>query len=111
MITAIVIYDLPPHIDREACRAHFLKIAPGFLEAPGLVRKQFIQELEGTTAGGVYLWESLDAARAFYGGPWHDGIVARYGAAPRITYFETHAIADIPAGTAGPPGLVGQSVG
>lgn len=104
MITALVLYDLPAHIDRAACRAHFLKIAPGFLEAPGLVRKQFIQEVDGgTVAGGVYLWESLDAARAFYGGPWHDGIVARYGAAPRITYFETHAIADIPAGTAGPP--------
>lgn len=104
MITALVLYDLPPHIDREACRAHFLKIAPGFLETPGLVRKQFIQQIEGgPVAGGVYLWESLAAAKAFYGGPWHEGIVARYGAAPRITYFETHAIADIPSGKAGIP--------
>jgi len=30
MITALVLYDLPPHIDREACRQHFLKIAPDF---------------------------------------------------------------------------------
>ena len=30
MITAIVLYDLPPHIDEASCRAHFHSIAPGF---------------------------------------------------------------------------------
>ncbi len=34
MITALVLYDLPAHIDREACRQHFLKIAPDFLGVP-----------------------------------------------------------------------------
>jgi hypothetical protein len=34
MITAIVLYDLPPEIDREACRRHFLKIVPDFLGVP-----------------------------------------------------------------------------
>jgi hypothetical protein len=28
MITAIVRYKLPPHIDYAACREHFHKIAP-----------------------------------------------------------------------------------
>src|SRR5262249_9696184 len=51
MITAIVLYDLPPHIDREACRQHFLKIAPDFLDVPGFVRKQFIYDVNGGVAG------------------------------------------------------------
>lgn len=42
VITAIVLYDLPPNIGKEDCRAHFHSIAPGFLDVPGLVRKQFI---------------------------------------------------------------------
>jgi hypothetical protein len=94
MITAIVLYDLPPQISREDCQAHFLKIAPGFLAVPGLVRKQFIHAVDGRVAGGSYLWESLAAAKAFYSGPWLDGIVERYGSAPRVTYFETFAVAE-----------------
>jgi hypothetical protein len=99
MITAIVLYDLPSHIGRAECLAHFQGIAPGFLAAPNLVRKQFIYAVDGGVAGGSYMWESLAAAQAFYSGPWHDGIVARYGAAPRIIYFETFAVTDVPAGT------------
>jgi hypothetical protein len=97
MITAIVIYDLPPDIDKEHCRAHFHSIAPAFLDVPGLIRKQFIHAVEGGFAGGSYLWESRAAAEAFYSGPWRDGIILRYGGPPRITYFDTFAIADVPA--------------
>jgi hypothetical protein len=97
MITAIVLYDLPPHIDQASCREHFHSIAPGFLEVPGLIRKQFICATEGGYAGGSYLWENREAADTFYSGPWRDGIVRRYGAAPRITFFDTFAIADVPA--------------
>jgi hypothetical protein len=40
----------------------------------------------------LYLWENMDAAKAFYSGPWADGIRARYGMDPIIRYFETSAI-------------------
>jgi hypothetical protein len=96
MITAIVLYDLPHQIDEANCRAHFQAIAPGFLDVPGLIRKQFIYATEGGSAGGSYLWESREAAEAFYSGPWREGIVSRYGNPPRITYFDTFAIADVP---------------
>ena len=39
MITAIVQYKLPPHIDLAACAAHFRTIAPGFRDVPGLISK------------------------------------------------------------------------
>ena len=97
MITAIVLYDLPPEIGKDACRAHFHSIAPGFLRVPGLIRKKFIYATEGGYAGGSYLWESRAAAEAFYSGPWREGIIERYGAPPRITFYDTFAIADVPA--------------
>jgi quinol monooxygenase YgiN len=69
MITAIVLYDLPKSIGLEECRAHFTRIAPDFLKAPGFLRKQFICRKEGDIAGGVYMWENQAAAEAFYAGP------------------------------------------
>jgi hypothetical protein len=93
MITAIVQYRLPPHIDQAACAAHFRKIAPGFRAVPGLIRKQFIHAEDGW-AGGVYLWESRAAAEAFYSGPWLQGIRERYGMDPEIRYFATACVTD-----------------
>ena len=97
MITAIVRYELPPSIGRAACRAHFLKISAGFGEVEGLIRKQFIWNENGT-AGGVYLWRSIEDAKAFYQGPWLDGILERYEMYPEIEYFQTFAITDNPGG-------------
>ena len=94
MITAIVLYDLPPYIGLEECRAQFTKIAPDFLKIPGFLRKQFICARGGKVAGGVYMWESQQAAERFYSGEWLAGIRARYGTEPRISYFETVALAD-----------------
>ena len=94
MITAVVLYDLPPHIGLEECREHFTKIAPSFLEIPGFLRKHFICSSDGKVAGGVYIWETEEDAQRFYRGPWLDGVRARYGSEPRISYFETVALAD-----------------
>ena len=101
MITAIVLYDLPPSIGLEECRAHFARIAPDFLAIPGFLRKQFICARDGKVAGGVYLWETQEAAERFYSGEWLVGIRARYGSEPRITYFETVALTDKASGQAG----------
>ena len=98
MITAIVQYRLPPHIDLAACAAHFRGIAPGFRQVPGLIRKQFIYAEDGW-AGGVYLWHTREAAEAFYSGPWLDGIRERYGMDPQIKYFETACVTDNAEGT------------
>ena len=37
MITAIVLYEMPDLITREQCLAHYRKIAPGFIDAPGFL--------------------------------------------------------------------------
>ena len=93
MITAIVRYKLPPTIGKNECLAHFHKIAPGFAKEKGFIRKQFIWNENGI-AGGVYQWETLADAKAFYQGPWLDGILARYGVYPEIEYFLTIAVAE-----------------
>jgi len=98
MITATVRYKLPLHIDPAACREHFHKIAPGFRQVQGLISKHFICS-EGGWAGGVYQWERLEDAKAFYSGPWLDGIVQRYGMQPQIDFYEVFAVTDNASGT------------
>ena len=80
--------------------AHFTKIAPDFLKIPGFLHKQFICARDGKIAGGVYMWESQEAARRFYSGEWLAGIRARYGKEPKISYYETVALADKASGRA-----------
>ena len=67
----------------------------------GFLRKQFICARDGKIAGGVYMWESQEAAERFYSGEWLAGIRARYGAEPKISYFETVALTDKASGQAG----------
>jgi hypothetical protein len=98
VITATVRYQLPPHIDDAACREHFHKIAPGFRQVKGLLSKHFICS-EGGWAGGVYQWERLEDAKAFYSGPWLEGIVQRYGMPPQIDFYEVFAVTDNARGT------------
>ena len=98
MITAIVRYKLPPHIDATACRAHYHTIAPDFRPVKGLISKHFIWSESGW-AGGVYQWDRLEDAKAFYSGPWLDGIVQRYGMQPQIDFYEAFAVTDNARGT------------
>ena len=98
MITATVRYKLPPHIDEAACREHFHRIAPGFQQVEGLISKHFIWSESGW-AGGVYQWETLEHARAFYSGLWLQGIIARYGTDPDIDFYEVFALTDNARGT------------
>ena len=93
MITATVRYKLPSHIDYAACREHFHKIAPSFREVKGLISKHFSWSESGW-AGGVYQWERIEDAKAFYAGPWLDGIVQRYGMEPLIEFYEVFAVTD-----------------
>jgi hypothetical protein len=93
MIIATVRYQLPPHIDAAACRAHYHAIAPDFRPVKGLISKHFLWS-EGGWAGGVYQWETRADAEAFYGGPWRDGIIARYGMEPVIDFYEVFALTD-----------------
>lgn len=97
MITAIVLYKLPASINRQACRAHFENIAPGFRSVEGLISKHFIWS-DDDTAGGVYQWQTIEDAEAFYNGPWLEGIVQRYGCEPQIDYFTTFCMTDNASG-------------
>ena len=93
MITAVVRFKLPQGTSLEAAKALFEKSAPNYKGVPGLVRKYYLFG-EDRTGGGVYLWESREAAERMYSDAWRKMIAERYGTAPEVTYYETPVIVD-----------------
>lgn len=70
------------------------KTAPTYsaLKAKGLIRKYYLNGEAG--GGGVYLWESETAARAWYTAEWEKRVEAAFGAAPTVTYYDNHVVVD-----------------
>lgn len=93
MITAIVRFKLPQGTTLKDATAKFQASAPSYSGVPGLARKYYLYSEDGT-AGGVYLWESREAAEGFYNETWRGMIAERYGAPPTIDFFESPVIVD-----------------
>ena len=96
MITAIVQFKVPADATREQVFANMQKAAPRFQGMPGLIRKNFLFDKARGIGGGVYTWESREAAEKVYaeGGPWRTSIRTNYGVDPEITMYETPVIVD-----------------
>ena len=91
MITAIVRFPLPQGLSREDVKSVYEHSAPQSQEAPGLVRKYYLHGAD-QTGGGVYLWQSREAAEGMYSAAWRQRIAERFGAPPMIESFDTPLI-------------------
>ena len=94
MITSIVQFKLPEPVSREKARELFSGTAPKYIKVDGLIRKYYILSKDGSTAGGVYLWDSQEDAERLYTDEWKEFIYDKYGAKPSITYFESPVVVD-----------------
>jgi hypothetical protein len=97
MITAIVRFPMAKGTTREAAKALFETSAPTFQKTPGLIRKYYLFG-EGPTGGGVYLWESREAAERLYTQEWRKSLAQRVGAEPEVLFFESPVIVDNKSG-------------
>jgi len=96
MITAIVQFKVSSDTTREQVFENMRNVAPKFQNMPGLIRKNFLFDGERCIGGGVYTWETREAAEKVYaeGGPWRQAIRNLYGVDPEITIFETPVLVD-----------------
>jgi hypothetical protein len=98
MITAITTFTLPKPITREEARNIFLSTAPKYRGVQGLLRKTYVFSEDGTTVGGVYLWNSRPEAEATFTDAWRAFVREKYGTEPIVTYFESPVVVDNVAG-------------
>jgi hypothetical protein len=94
MITALVQIKLRQPLTTAKAQAVFAETAPKYREVNGLIRKYYLLSEEGETAGGVYLWESREAAEQLYTDDWQAFILQKYGTKPSVTYFASPVIVD-----------------
>jgi hypothetical protein len=93
MITAIVRFRLPEGTTRDDAKAMFEKSAPNYRGVSGLVRKYYLYG-DDRTGGGVYLWNSREAAERFYSEAWRSTVAQRYGTQPEISFYDTSVIVE-----------------
>lgn len=88
----IVQFDLPKRSQEQAIKGG-TGSAPIYraLGPKGLIRKDYLNGETGT--GGVYLWESR-AAEAWFTDARVTELTERFGARPRLTWYDTHVTVD-----------------
>lgn len=98
MITAIVEFQLPHPLSLEEAQATFQSTAPKYLQMPGLIRKYYFRSEDGTKAGGIYLWQSKQAALAVYTDEWKAFVRGKYGTEPQLTFLDCPVVVDNQSG-------------
>ncbi|ANW05386.1 monooxygenase [Bradyrhizobium icense] len=94
MITAITTFQLPKPITRDEARRIFLSTAPTYQGVTGLFRKCYVLSQDGSTVGGIYLWNSRAEAEAMYSESWKVFVREKYGSDPSVTYFDSPVVVD-----------------
>ncbi len=95
MANCIVVVQFPLAKRPEAeAIASGTSTAPTYrgLAAKGLIRKDYLNGDAGT--GGVYLWESRAAAEAWFTPERQAMLTEKFGAAPTLTWYDTHVTVD-----------------
>jgi hypothetical protein len=94
LITVITRFQLPAGVTPDQIRAAFDEAAPKFRNVPGLVRKQFLCSQDCRTAGGVYLWNDEQAARAFMNERVTPMIRGKFHVEPAIEFYDSPVIVE-----------------
>jgi hypothetical protein len=93
-ITVVTRFPLPAGVTATQIRAAFTEAAPKFRNVPGLVRKQFLCAKDCRTAGGVYLWNDEQAARAFMNDRVVPMLREKFQVEPSIEFYDSPVIVE-----------------
>jgi hypothetical protein len=94
MIGVFVSLGSDAGLDRSAVTTIAEQALPTFEGMPGLRSKVFTFDPETGTATNVYVWESEDAARAFFSPELVERVTGLYGVAPDVRFVEIVALVD-----------------
>src|SRR3989442_1296360 len=74
MITALVQFQLSSPVSLAEATQRFEATAPKYQKLPGLIRKYYIRSEDGRVVGGVYLWQTRQAAERVYSAEWRERV-------------------------------------
>jgi hypothetical protein len=93
MIVAFIEFPLGAS-DRDRADQIFEQSISRYTDAPGLIRKYYLQSQDGVRGGGIYLFESEAAAERMYDDEWRTSFRTRWGQEPQIRYYRCPIVID-----------------
>jgi len=96
LVAAVVRIPIPQGVTRAQIVGGMVKSIPEYEKLPGLVRKYYTLTDDGKY-GGIYLFESRNAAEQHFNDAWRANIVKTRGAAPEVTYFDVPIVIEGPS--------------
>lgn len=94
MIVTVVRIPNRTRVGREQHSRLARKSAPWYQKVPGLIRKYYLLSPQEDVAGGVYFWESREAAEECFASGWREKLIGTYGAEPEVAFFECPVTVD-----------------
>ena len=88
MIGVLVTFSYGDHFDEQAVRKIAESARPTFEGMPGLRSKAFTVNSGKREARNFYIWDSEDAAKAFFTGALLERITNLYGVRPGIEFMQ-----------------------
>ena len=98
MIGVFVTFRYPDNFDERAVRKIAETARPRFEGMPGLHSKAFTFNSEKREAVNFYVWESEDAAKAFFNDELVKRVTALYGVRPTVEFVQIATLVEnVPA--------------
>ena len=94
MIGVFVTFRYEDNFDEGALRKIAVSARAKFEGMPGLRSKAFTINTETREAVNFYVWESEDAAKAFFTDELRERVTGLYGVRPSVTFVEIAALVE-----------------
>ena len=94
MIGVFVTFRYADHFDEQAVRKIAETSRPRFAGVPGLRSKAFTLNSAKREAVNFYIWESEDAANAFFTDALLDRVTALYGVRPVVEFAQIATVVE-----------------
>ena len=93
MITVIVKFKISDTLTSKILKEKFIETSTMYQKVDGLLRKNYIADIENKYAGGVYTFVSMKSAKNWFDEDRIEWITQRFSK-PEVAYYESPVIVD-----------------
>ena len=93
MITVVVKFKISDTLTSKILKEKFIETSTMYQKVDGLLRKNYIADIENRYAGGVYTFVSMKSAKNWFDEDRIEWITQRFSK-PEVAYYESPVIVD-----------------
>ena len=93
MITVVVKFKISDTLTSKILKEKFIETSTMYQKVDGLLRKNYIADIENEYAGGVYTFVSMKSAKNWFDEDRIEWITQRFSK-PEVAYYESPVIVD-----------------